>query len=157
MVGGDAGSHAWLLESDEACACQVEKRVSSSPAWRMVCGTCTFWSWAGHCWACAPANIHALPPSWTCPCQHSCLASPLDPPTQDAVELTPGPSLVKAKLALTPHSLDRLLSYHDDNTKEAAFEVALFAEMFLEMLQVRGVWGGGGARKGCGAGVCEKA
>lgn len=79
------------------------------------------------------------------------------PPIQDAVELTPGPSLVKAKLALTPHSLDRLLSYHDDNTKEAAFEVALFAEMFLEMLQVRGVWGGGGARKGCGAGVCEKA
>lgn len=102
-----------------------------------------------HCWACAPASIHALPPSWTCPCQHSRLASPLDPPVQDAVELTPGPSLVKAKLALTPHSLDRLLSYHDDNTKEAAFEVALFAEMFLEMLQVRGTgWGGAGASEG---------
>ena len=107
----------------------------------MVCVTCTFWSWA-------------VPLLGMCSCQHSCLASVLDvscqrshlaysrdSPVQDAVELTPGPSLVKAKLALTPHSLDRLLSYHDDNTKEAAFEVALFAEMFLEMLQVWWGWG----------------
>ncbi|PRW20657.1 SWI SNF-related matrix-associated actin-dependent regulator of chromatin subfamily A 1 isoform X1 [Chlorella sorokiniana] len=63
----------------------------------------------------------------------------LDPPPTEKLILHPAGSAVdkKGRSLLKAESLDALLDYDDEDNREGSFEVALFAELFQEMLQQR--------------------
>jgi hypothetical protein len=52
-------------------------------------------------------------------------------------ELLPSGSSRKDRSSLVVHTLEDLLSYTDDDSREDAFEAAVFAELFREMLELR--------------------
>ncbi|BDA43873.1 probable cell division cycle and apoptosis regulator protein 1 [Coccomyxa sp. Obi] len=64
----------------------------------------------------------------------------VDPPATEMVEVRPDKDFwgrKEPRFGASALSLDELLQYDEDDSKEGAFEVAAFAELFREMLEAR--------------------